>query len=106
MVIRGVSIFIKKFILEFKHEVQNWSFLLFRWFRIWDTEVGDGSGKDLGSAMGDSASNGFSSTSLGASSKILVRMLLPVLAETCKNEPPEAVLRSFEVFLLRPIQKC
>jgi hypothetical protein len=29
-------------------------------------------------------------------------MLLSEL-EMCKNEPPEAVLRRFEVFLLRPI---
>jgi len=66
-------------------------------------EVGDGSSKDSGSAMGDSSSNYFSSTSSGMFSKIFVRMLLPELAETCKNEPPEAVLRSFEVFLSRPI---
>ena len=66
-------------------------------------KVGDGSGKDLGSAMGDSASNGFSSTSLGMFSKIFVRMLLLEFVETCKNEPPEAVLRRLEVFLSRPI---
>ena len=66
-------------------------------------KVGDGSGKDSGSAIWDSSSNGFSYTSLGMFSKIFVRMLLPELAETFKNEPPKAVLRSFEVFLLRPI---
>ena len=40
-------------------------------------EVGDGSGKDSGSAIWDSSSNGFSSTSSGMFSKIFVRMLLP-----------------------------
>ena len=69
-------------------------------FRI--AEVGDGSGKDSGSAIWDSSTNLFSSTSLGMFSKIFVRMLLPKLAETCKNEPPEAVLRSFEVFYQDP----
>ena len=67
------------------------------------TKVGDGSSKDSGLAIWDSFSNGFFSTSLGVFSKIFVRMLLPELAETCKNEPPKAVLRSFEVFLSRPI---
>jgi hypothetical protein len=68
-------------------------------------EVGDGFGKDSGSAICDSSSNDFSS-SLGRSSKIFVRILHPELVETCKNESPEAVLRCFEVFLLRPIKKC
>ena len=66
-------------------------------------EIGDGLGKSSGLAIWDSSSSGFFSTSLGAFYKILVRILLPELAETCKNEPPEAVLRCFEVFLLRPI---
>ena len=66
-------------------------------------ELGDGSGKDSGSAIWDFSSNGWCSSSSGMFYKILVRMLLSVLAETCKNEPPEAVLRCFEVFLLRPI---
>ena len=61
-------------------------------------KVGDRSGKDSGLAMGDSSSNGFSYTSSGMFSKIFVRMLLLELAETCKNEPPKAVLRCFKVF--------
>jgi hypothetical protein len=34
MVIRGISLLIKKIILEFKYEIQNWSFLLF--LVVWD----------------------------------------------------------------------
>ena len=48
-------------------------------------EVGDGSGKDLSSTIWDYSSSGLE------------------LVETCKNEPPEAVLRCFKVFLSRPI---
>ena len=70
-------------------------------FRI--AEVGDGFGKDLGSAMGDSSSNSFTFTFFEIFYKIFVRMFLLELAETCKNEPPEAILRSFEFFLSRPI---
>jgi hypothetical protein len=65
-------------------------------------EVGDGSGKDSGSANWDSSF----SLSLGRSAKIFVRMLLPCSVETCMNEPPEAVLRYSMIFLVRPMKKC
>ena len=65
-------------------------------------KVGDGYSKDLGSVIWDSSSNGFSTTSSVMFSKIFVRMLLPTLAEACKNEPPEAVLRSFDVSYQEP----
>jgi hypothetical protein len=45
-------------------------------------DVGDGLGKSFGSAIWDSSSSSFFSTSLGVFSRILVRMLLPELAET------------------------
>jgi hypothetical protein len=57
----------------------------------------------LGLAIWDSSSSSFTYTSSGMFSKILATMLLPELEEMCKNEPPEAILRRFEVFLLRPI---
>jgi hypothetical protein len=57
---------------------------------------------DSGLAIWDSSSSDFS-TSAGVFSKIFVRMLLPILVETCKNEPLKAVLRRFKVFLSSPI---
>ena len=69
-------------------------------------KVCDGLGRDSGSAIWDSSSNGFFSTSSVVFSKILVSMLLPELAYggvQLSRIPPEAVLRCFKVFLSRPI---
>jgi hypothetical protein len=66
-------------------------------------EAGDGLGKSFGLAIRVSCSNDFFSTSLGVFSRILVRMLLPKLAEIWRNDPLEAVSRRFKVFLSRPI---
>jgi hypothetical protein len=68
-------------------------------------KVGDGSGKDSGSANWDSSFNNFSLSS-GRSAEIFVRMLLPYSAETCMNKPPTTVLRYSMVFLVRPMKKC
>jgi hypothetical protein len=59
-------------------------------------EAGDGLGKSSSSAIWDSSSS-FFSTSSGVFSRILVRMLLPELVETWRNESPKAVSRCFEV---------
>jgi hypothetical protein len=48
---------------------------------------------DSGLAIWDSSSSDFSTSA----------MLLPILVETCKNEPLKAVLRRFKVFLSSPI---
>ena len=44
---------------------------------------------------------GFFSTSSGVFSKIFIRMLLPELVETCKNELPEAVLKTLQGFPIK-----
>jgi hypothetical protein len=92
MVIQDISIFIKKssFSGDSGSEI---------------AEVGDGSGKDLGSANWDSSSNNFS-LSLGRSYKIFVGMLPLFLVETCMNKPPMVVFRYYMVFLVRPMKKC
>jgi hypothetical protein len=66
-------------------------------------KVGDGLRKSSGSTIWDSSSRGYFSTFSEVFSRILVRMLLPESAKTCKNDPREVVSRRFEVFLSRPI---
>jgi hypothetical protein len=103
MIIRGIFVFGKKFILEFKHKIQIGVSSFSGGSGFGTAEVGDGLRRSSVSAIWDSFSSGFSSTSSGVLSKTLVRMLLPELAETRKNDPPEAVSRYFEVSLSRPI---
>jgi hypothetical protein len=57
----------------------------------------------LGSTILGSISDSVSSIVYRVFSKILLRTLLPLLAETCKNEPPDAMSRNCVVSLQRPI---
>jgi hypothetical protein len=66
-------------------------------------EVCGGFGKSSGSAIWDSSSKEFSLGSIGLSARIWSRIHLASLVERCKNDPPEDTLRSFKVFILRPI---